>query len=150
MAHTIYTLHFPICKAKEINLLLCEVQVLKFSYENPNIYEMVSLVPGIFITTNPAYCHSDIPLCAYLSYRPTHEVSKREMQDFGHIFLPPECGCILIWPGHFICMIPSPSEPQHKARLSLCLTAYFIPISSFLINIMKNAVVAVLSKILYK
>lgn len=86
LAHTIYIFHFPIYKAKEINLLICEVQVLlKFSYENPNMYEIVSLVPGIIITVHPAYCHSDIPLCTYLSYCPTHEVSEREMQDFGHL-----------------------------------------------------------------
>lgn len=151
MAHTIYTLHLPICKAKVINLLLCEVQVLlKFSYENPNIYEMVSLVPGIIITVHPACCHSDLPLCAYRSYCPTHEVSEKEMQDFGHIFLLPECGGILVWLGHFICMNPSSSELQNKDRSSLCLTSYFIPMLRFLINIMKNVVVAVLSKVLYK
>lgn len=49
LVQTIYTSHFLICKVKEINLLLCEVQVhLKVSYENPNIYEMVSLVPGYY------------------------------------------------------------------------------------------------------
>lgn len=111
---------------------------------------MVSLVPGIIITIHPAYCHSDLPPCAYISYCPTHEVSEREMQDFGHIFLPPECDGILVWPGHFICITPSSSEPQNKARSSLCLIAYFIPMLRFLINIMKNAVMAVLSKILYK
>ncbi|XP_037678957.1 olfactory receptor 2L2-like [Choloepus didactylus] len=54
LAHTVYTMHFPLCDSREIHHFFCEVPaILKLSCEDTSTYEMIMFVTGVVFILIP-------------------------------------------------------------------------------------------------